>query len=231
MRSAAPCVAVLAVFAALVGLSAAGAAQTPGAQAPAAVRPPASRLPAAQLAVSPGPPPQTPPPTAAARDTGTGRLFAPSMAGRPQAAITARDNDSAVVALERGLRCTCGCNLDVYTCRTTDFTCATSPAMHRVVLARLDSGMTAQQVVAAFQAQYGDVVLMAPPKRGFSWAAYVVPFLGLFAGLVIVGLILRRWFVTRPKQPLDGAEAEAATPAASDDEMQRLRQELERFEA
>jgi len=153
------------------------------------------------------------------------------MAGRPQAEVIARSDDSLVKAIESGLRCTCGCNLDVFTCRTTDFTCATSPAMHRVVLARLDSGMTAQQVIAAFQAQYGEVVLMSPPKHGFNWAAYLMPFVGLFAGLVIVALIIRGWYRVRPTEALEGAEVPAAAPGATDDEMQRLRQELEKFEA
>jgi len=168
-----------------------------------------------------------------APDTGQGRLAAPRMAGRGQAPVTARDNDSTVKAIERQLRCTCGCNLDVFTCRTTDFTCATSPAMHRVVVARLDSGMTAAQVIAAFQQQYGEVVLMSPPKHGFNWAAYLMPFVGLFIGLGIVGAVMRGWFRVRPRQPLEGeAPAEAgAAPTASDDEMQRLKRELERFEA
>ncbi len=168
-----------------------------------------------------------------AADTSRGRLSAPQMAGRSRAPATARDNDSTVIAIERQLRCTCGCNLDVFTCRTTDFTCTTSPAMHRVVLARLDSGMTAAQVIAAFQAQYGEAVMMAPPKRGFNWAAYLMPFVGLFLGLGIVAAVMRGWFRVRPRQPLEGeAPAEAgASPAASDDEMQRLRRELERFEA
>jgi len=32
--------------------------------------------------------------------------------------------------LEHQIHCQCGCNLDVYTCRTTDFSCSVSPAMH-----------------------------------------------------------------------------------------------------
>ena len=43
--------------------------------------------------------------------------------------------------------------------------------MHRLVLARLDSSMTADQVVAAFETQYGTSVLMQPPKKGFNLAA------------------------------------------------------------
>lgn len=212
----------LAALAALVVTAAAGA-QTPA----AAPRAPSSRLPAAQLAVDPGPPQAR-----AAGDTSRGRLAAPEMAGRSHAPVTARDNDSLVRAIEGKIRCTCGCNLDVFTCRTTDFTCTTSPAMHRAVLARLDSGMTAPQVLAAFEKQYGEVVLMAPPKRGFNLAAYIMPFVGLLAGLVIVGLVIRGWFRARPKAPLEGAAAsESAPPVASDDDLKRLQQELEKFEA
>jgi cytochrome c-type biogenesis protein CcmH/NrfF len=207
--------------------------QAAGQQAPAAQpapRAPSSRLPAAEMAVSPGPPPQTParPPDSSSR----GRLWAPEMAGRSQARVIARGDDSLVKALESKLRCTCGCNLDVFTCRTTDFTCTTSPAMHRVVLARLDSGMTADQVLASFEKQYGEVVLMQPPKRGFNLAAYFMPFVGLLAGLLIVALVIRGWFRARPKTPLEGAAAvEGAAPAATDDDLKRLQQELEKFEA
>jgi cytochrome c-type biogenesis protein CcmH len=160
-----------------------------------------------------------------------GRLEVPEAAGRAQPVVTARDNTEIIKALEHKIRCTCGCNLDVFTCRTTDFTCTTSPAMHRVVLARLDSGMTAAEVEAAFVRQYGEVVLMQPPKRGFNLAAYIMPFVGLLAGLVIVGLVIRGWFRARPKTPLEGAAAPEAPPAASDDDLERLREELERFEA
>jgi cytochrome c-type biogenesis protein CcmH/NrfF len=198
------------------------------AQTPAAPRAPSSRLPAAQTAIDPGPPAQRP---AAPDSSARGRLYAPEMAGRPQTPVTARDDDTLVKAIEGRLRCTCGCNLDVFTCRTTDFTCTTSPAMHRVVLARLDSGMTAAEVEAAFVRQYGEVVLMQPPKRGFNLAAYIMPFVGLLAGLVIVGLVIRGWFRARPKTPLEGAAAPEAPPAASDDDLERLREELERFEA
>jgi cytochrome c-type biogenesis protein CcmH len=42
-------------------------------------------------------------------------------------------DDDARDALEKQLKCQCGCILDVYTCRTTDFTCSVSPAIHRDV--------------------------------------------------------------------------------------------------
>jgi cytochrome c-type biogenesis protein CcmH len=168
--------------------------------------------------------------TTAARDS-VARLWAPGMVQERDRA-SERENDSTVHWIEAQLRCTCGCNLDVYTCRTTDFTCATSPAMHRVVLARLDSGMTAPQVIARFEQQYGQAVLMAPPRRGFNWTAYIMPFVGLGVGLAVVTGLMRRWIRSRAREAL----AEAETPSepavgASAEELERLKKELERFEA
>jgi cytochrome c-type biogenesis protein CcmH len=145
----------------------------------------------------------------------------------------ARENDATVKAIEGKLRCTCGCNLDVFTCRTTDFTCTTSPAMHRAVLARLDSGMTAEQVIAAFERQYGQAVLMAPPRRGFNWTAYIMPFVGFGVGIGLVVGLMRRWLRMRPKDdPLAGSsDPLSPRPPVSDTELERLKRELERFEA
>ncbi len=174
---------------------------------------------------SPRPSPLAPRPSA----DSVGRLWNPGAVQQRDRAGT-RENDSTVKAIEGRLRCTCGCNLDVFTCRTTDFTCATSPAMHRLVLARLDSGMTAEQVVERFERQYGQAVLMAPPRRGFNWTAYLMPFVGLGLGLGLVVGLMRRWLRARPTQdPL--AEGTPRPAAATDQEMERLKQELERFES
>jgi len=159
-----------------------------------------------------------------------GRLWNPG-AVQERDPAGARENDSTVKAIEKQMRCTCGCNLDVFTCRTTDFTCATSPAMHRLVLARLDSGMTATQVVAAFERQYGQAVLMEPPRRGFNWTAYIMPFVGFGLGIGIVVGLMRRWIRPGPLEGTDAPDAASASPAASDAELERLKRELERFEA
>jgi len=157
-----------------------------------------------------------------------GRLEVPEAAGRSARPVTAADNAALVMAIEHKIRCTCGCNLDVYTCRTTDFTCTTSPAMHQLVLARLDSGMTEAQVLDAFQKQYGEMIFMEPPKHGFNWAAYVMPFIGLGVGIGLVVGLVRRWSGHAPRGDAAAAVAEGgATP----EEMANLKRELERFEA
>jgi cytochrome c-type biogenesis protein CcmH len=169
--------------------------------------------------------------TATVRDT-VNRLMVPG-AVQERAVTTARDDDSLVQALEHKIRCTCGCSLDVFTCRTTDFTCATSPAMHRLVMARLDSSMTAEQVIAAFQRQYGESIMMQPPRHGFNWTAYVMPFVALGVGIWLVAWLMRRWIRSAPKTPIEseGAAPPPATVEAQDEELERLKRELEKFEA
>lgn len=157
----------------------------------------------------------------------SGRLWDPNRAGRPQTPTTERDSDPAVQALEKRIRCTCGCGLDVYTCRTTDFTCTTSPAMHRQVLALLDRGLTPDQVVQAFVDEHGQSVLMAPPKQGFNLAAYFVPGILILAAGAVLLVVLRRW--TRLAAPAPAAPVRA--PEGSPEELAQLQRELDDFSA
>ncbi len=153
----------------------------------------------------------------------------PDMAGRPRSRVTDYENDPFVVGIESELRCTCGCNLSVYTCRTTDFTCQTSPAMHQHVIALMEQGKTGEEILQEFVAQYGETVLMAPPKRGFNIAAYVVP------GVVIIAVGGALSWVLARRARLMASQAAAASndlgdvPGLSSEEAARLKAELERL--
>ena len=119
-------------------------------------------------------------------------------------------------ALEHRMRCQCSCTLDVYTCRTTDFSCTVSPAMHRDVMALVTGGYSAQEILDAFVGVYGEKVLMAPKKVGFNWAAYVVPFAALGSGAALVAALIRKWGRAAPEPvtvtplPVDATPEELA---------------------
>ena len=119
-------------------------------------------------------------------------LFRPD-AVQERAVATARDNDPVVKDIEHRLKCTCGCNLDIYVCRTTDFTCQYSPALHQEVLQLRDAGQDPEEVVASFVAKYGEQILMAPEPEGFNLAGYLVPGVAvLLAGATLGWILLRR---------------------------------------
>jgi len=155
----------------------------------------------------------------------SGRLWDPARAGRPLEPVTAADNDAAIQAIEKRLHCTCGCNLDVYTCRTTDFTCTVSPAMHRHVVGLAAQRMTGQQIIDQFVREHGVAILMAPPRRGFNLAGYFVPSLLIVAAGVVLTLVLRRWARTATPEAVSARPLPAGTP----EELERLRGELDRL--
>ncbi len=178
--------------------------------------------------------PASPPARQTAQDSlpGTGpsgRLWDPARAGKGVDPVTAGDNDLAIQKIEKQLKCTCGCGLDVYTCRTTDFTCTFSPAMHKRVLALAAGGFSGPQIIADFVKQNGPAVLMVLPQRGLNLAAYYLPAtLGLTAAFLLF-LALRRWTRTAAPRP---AAATVPTPVtASAGELERLQRALDDFDA
>lgn len=150
-------------------------------------------------------------------------LYRPDLV-QQRAVATAADNDPVVKELEQKLKCTCGCNLDIYVCRTTDFTCQYSPALHKEVVDLRAAGKSPEEVLAAFVAKYGEQALMAPPAEGFNLAGYLVPGAAvLLAGSVIGLVLLRRARDQAPEPPPAGP---AGLPAPNPADQETLRRAL-----
>jgi cytochrome c-type biogenesis protein CcmH len=160
---------------------------------------------------------QSPPPQQGASnlpmDQGAARTVRrpPKPSARPS--MTDRERDDKV---ERNLRCQCGCTLDVYTCRTTDFVCKVSPAMHADIKSLVEGGYSAQEILDSFVDVYGERALMAPRPQGFNLVGYAAPFVALAAGVIAVVAVLRNW-----KKP-EPAVAGVPTAPATADELARL---------
>ena len=163
----------------------------------------------------------------------TGSLRDPTVVGRSRTPTTANDNDEAIKQIEKRIHCTCGCNLDVFTCRTTDFSCTYSPELHREVVALFDQGKSAQQILDAFVAKYGEKVLMAPEPKNFNLVGYLLPGVVITVGAGMLALVIGR---RERRRSLAMAAAAAASPApargtvpsaqATPEELDRLRQAL-----
>ena len=131
--------------------------------------------------------------------------------------MSAGDRD----ALEHRIRCQCGCTLDVFTCRTTDFSCQVSPAMHRDILSLVQGGYTAPEILDAFVRVYGDRALMAPPKVGFNIVGYILPGITIALGAVGLLVLIRRWRPPHGSHPT-AAEMPHQDIDATPDELARL---------
>jgi cytochrome c-type biogenesis protein CcmH len=126
-------------------------------------------------------------------------------------------------ALERRIHCQCGCTLDVFTCRTTDFSCQVSPAMHRDVMELVRGGYNAQEIIDAFVDVYGQRALMAPRKSGFNLLAWIMPGIAVIAAGAVLITLLRRWG--------NRSRAMAATVVPIDRGVDATPDELARLEA
>jgi cytochrome c-type biogenesis protein CcmH len=153
-----------------------------------------------------------------------GTLRDPSALGRPRQPTAIRADDAEIQAIEQRLACNCGCTLDVFTCRTTDFSCTYSPELHREVLALRDEGKTAREILDAFVDKYGEKALMAPKPQGFNLWGYLLPGAAVGVAALALAAVLKR------REAIVSAGSEEASPppvSASSEELERLRVALE----
>jgi cytochrome c-type biogenesis protein CcmH/NrfF len=89
--------------------------------------------------------------------------------------------------------------------------------------ARLAKGETQEQIIQDFVNQYGAIVYVEPPKRGFGLVAWVMPFFYAILGIALVAFIIKKWLKPRPL-----AASASGGPTVSDEALDRLRAQAAR---
>lgn len=118
------------------------------------------------------------------------------------------------------LLCDCGCNPQ----SIKECACGRAEEL-RVSLARdANDGKTGETIVAAYVAEHGQKILVAPPASGFNLIAWTGPAIGVLTATVMIAFMLRRWrrvSAARPQDPV-------TPPSAEDDAyLSRLRKDVE----
>ena len=104
------------------------------------------------------------------------------------AAAAAPVDEKTVHDVAAQLRCVVCQSLSV-----ADSPSETANQMRGIIRERLAAGESPAEVRAYFVEKYGEWILLAPPKSGFNLLVWVVPFVGLGLGFVLVAVVLRRW--------------------------------------
>jgi cytochrome c-type biogenesis protein CcmH len=145
---------------------------------------------------------------------------------KPNAAPSMTDKERD--ELEHHIHCQCGCTLSVFICRTTDFSCQVSPAMHRDIVQLVHDGYGAQEIIDAFVNVYGERALMAPKTSGFNLVAWILPGAALIAGGGALALLLKRWGERSRER---SARATSTPFVATKGDSDATREDLARLEA
>jgi len=128
------------------------------------------------------------------------------------AAAAAPVDEKTVHDVAAQLRCVVCQSLSV-----ADSPSETANQMRGIIRERLAAGESPAEVRAYFVEKYGEWILLAPRKSGFNLLVWIVPFVGLGLGFVLVALVLRRWSRTAPPR----------APAAMDPALrERIRREV-----
>ncbi len=96
-----------------------------------------------------------------------------------------------VKSLGENLTCQCGCNQTVTGCN--HYLCYSRTEMQALVQKEMAAGKDETTILQDFVLRYGVKVLSTPPARGFNLAVWILPAVGLVAGLIVLIAIARRW--------------------------------------
>jgi len=103
--------------------------------------------------------------------------------------------------------CLCGCVATMNHCPHVN--CSTREEMRAVIQKAITEGKDERAILQMLAIRYGVQVLAAPPTKGFDLTVWILPGVGLLAGLGIVVVVVRRW--RRP-----AAASAAPTPGPID---------------
>ncbi|SRR5579871_629365 len=89
------------------------------------------------------------------------------------------------------LMCICSCGQILLECNHVG--CPDSDMMRNELMASVTRGDSDSLVQQAFVQKYGPTVLAAPTTSGFDRTAWIMPFVILVAGFILVAYIVRAW--------------------------------------
>jgi len=100
---------------------------------------------------------------------------------------------------------------------------SSSPAARQIkdfIVLRIEAGDSKGEIKDRLVAEYGPEILAAPPKKGFDLLAWLLPFVGLFGGAILLAVLAWRW--SRGREPEAPSALSPALERRVDDELARF---------
>jgi len=97
--------------------------------------------------------------------------------------------DETVSQITDNLMCTCGCPHIIGHCGDE---CSVAPQLVHEISELVTAGNTEEEVYKIFEDKYGLRVRAVPTAEGFNLLVWVMPFVGLLAGVVVIFFVINR---------------------------------------
>lgn len=154
--------------------------------------------------------------------------FVLSLALVPLVAVNLHAYSDQAKQIGMHLKCMCrGCDMSAGGCShpggAFSGPCETAKGMLNDVDAHLAKGETQEQIIQDFVNQYGAIVYVEPPKRGFGLVAWVMPFFYAILGVALVAFVIKKWLKPRPL-----VASASGDPTVSNEALDRLRAQAAR---
>jgi len=118
--------------------------------------------------------------------------------------------------ISKSLMCPCGCGQILSGCY-----CDTATQLKSDIERKISEGETRDQIIADFQADYGDQILVTPPKSGLELTLWTFPIIASVTGTVVIYQLARR------KAPIPDSEVKAPIAETEEKEEETLEKEKE----
>jgi len=129
--------------------------------------------------------------------------------------------------VEEGLTCQCGCGLTVHACNHLQ--CSFAIPVRKDIAESLERGETGQQILDRYAQKYGEKVLSSPIATGFNVLAWIAPYVAVAVGGILIVFAIRRMAHRSAELPHAAPDEHSSDPA-SQQQLARLREEIEEFE-
>ena len=145
------------------------------------------------------------------------RLLLPSYLALAVSSALGADEET-LKRIESNMKCLCDCPHLVGDCGDE---CGPAPKIRAHIQQLLASGMTEEQVFAKYEKEFGPKIYGAPKPEGFNLLAWVLPFVVLtFGGVVVVV------FLKNTKEPEPGSKTRRRSRSLSAKHRKMLDREL-----
>jgi cytochrome c-type biogenesis protein CcmH len=152
-------------------------------------------------------------------------VLAASLALLAPAGALASEERPTLAELESEVMCpVCNTTLELSDAPAAD-------QIRREIARGIAAGKTESEIKGDLVAQFGEVILAAPPREGFNLLAWLLPLAAGLAAVVALGWAARRWLPGRGPEASPDPAGNGRVTAVDRDLERRLDEELARFDA